>query len=997
MTWQIKTGDMLEVLSTLDPNSIDSCITDPPYGLKLMGKKWDYGVPGVPYWEAVLRVLKPGAMLLAFGGTRTHHRLMCAIEDARFELRDCIMWVHGCLSSDTEILVDGKWEPYHKATEGRLTLCYDAEHDEFSWRPIENLFVYDYNDTAYRIRSDHTDQLVSRNHRCLVERSGAYTFKLAEEASRQLEARVPILEDLQDLLRDLPLPHEGTGITQPLLFTEMPPQENPIQLAEEGSEGRVCSLWQGSMEASSMVAKNKAPNVLEKLQREAQGAGVNSTCTQGSSKLDARNASLFSEKDDRGEQPGMEGGCDILSEARKLQANQVYQVPPGVFLDGQEGWLRHGASALCGDGPSSTINEIRGSASCQPRPTGQSTRESISVSKQSSPQVVRGARYTKSDLARVEPIRYRGVVWCIQVPTGAFVARRNGQVFVTGNSGFPKSLNISKVIDKAAGAKREVVGVKPGHEEFAGRKTQGHLTFSNSSEGFDRPWMHDATARELYHMDTAPSTDAAKLWDGWGSALKPAYEIVICATKPSSSHSERGTIVGSLIELEAQLCLLLSDARIAELSSSLSLGVPKLLATARWTADERANIRGGLCAQMDTLQFESMMISCLSTVSSWRHILVEHLNPMRTSTTETVSDPTIDWRTLKSCLLALTPHTIIEAATQAPGSWWNALPAARYLNAVVTSITATQELSVLGPAISSALERCPDGNDLGLAPAWEPIILAMKPLDGTFVQNALSHGVAGLNIDGCRVGRGEGGERTGEASAARRYTERGSSNFSATPGPRGGDAAGRWPANLVLSHHPDCEIVGSTTVKGRVINRFDDGMKPFGDGAGHTFTSDSMPDEELPVYRCANECPVRLLDEQSGVLKTGALLTRHHTKESSGWTGGSRHDRVKTDFPPSSGGASRFFYCAKPSVREKTHGGDVTNNHPTVKPLELMRWLCRLTSTPTGGMVLDPFCGSGTTGVAAVLEGRDFIGIEQSPEYAKIAKARMREAWKSKS
>ncbi len=89
------TGDCLEILPTLDAESVDSIVTDPPYGLKFMGKSWDHGVPGVSFWEAALRVAKPGAFLLAFGGTRTHHRLMVAIEDAGWDIRDCVMWVYG--------------------------------------------------------------------------------------------------------------------------------------------------------------------------------------------------------------------------------------------------------------------------------------------------------------------------------------------------------------------------------------------------------------------------------------------------------------------------------------------------------------------------------------------------------------------------------------------------------------------------------------------------------------------------------------------------------------------------------------------------------------------------------------------------------------------------------------------------------------------------------------------------------------------------------------
>ena len=95
MTYQLHLGDCLDVLTTLPDNSVDSIVTDPPYGLSFMGKKWDYDVPSVAIWEQCLRVLKPGGHLLAFAGTRTQHRMACRIEDAGFEIRDMIAWVYG--------------------------------------------------------------------------------------------------------------------------------------------------------------------------------------------------------------------------------------------------------------------------------------------------------------------------------------------------------------------------------------------------------------------------------------------------------------------------------------------------------------------------------------------------------------------------------------------------------------------------------------------------------------------------------------------------------------------------------------------------------------------------------------------------------------------------------------------------------------------------------------------------------------------------------------
>jgi len=93
VTWEVVHGDCMDVMRGIE--CADAIVTDPPYGLEFMGKDWDHGIPGVPFWEAALRAANPGAHLLAFGGTRTHHRLMCAIEDAGWEIRDCLMWVYG--------------------------------------------------------------------------------------------------------------------------------------------------------------------------------------------------------------------------------------------------------------------------------------------------------------------------------------------------------------------------------------------------------------------------------------------------------------------------------------------------------------------------------------------------------------------------------------------------------------------------------------------------------------------------------------------------------------------------------------------------------------------------------------------------------------------------------------------------------------------------------------------------------------------------------------
>lgn len=92
---EIILGDCLEVVKTFPDNHFSAVVTDPPYGLNFMDKKWDHGIPGTEIWAECLRVCKPGGFLLAFGGTRTYHSLTCAIEDAGWEIRDCLMWIYG--------------------------------------------------------------------------------------------------------------------------------------------------------------------------------------------------------------------------------------------------------------------------------------------------------------------------------------------------------------------------------------------------------------------------------------------------------------------------------------------------------------------------------------------------------------------------------------------------------------------------------------------------------------------------------------------------------------------------------------------------------------------------------------------------------------------------------------------------------------------------------------------------------------------------------------
>jgi hypothetical protein len=284
-------------------------------------------------------------------------------------------------------------------------------------------------------------------------------------------------------------------------------------------------------------------------------------------------------------------------------------------------------------------------------------------------------------------------------------------------------------------------------------------------------------------------------------------------------------------------------------------------------------------------------------------------------------------------------------------------------------------------SLTSASAPIPEGSGTALKPAVEHWILARKPLDGTVGENYAAHGTGVLHIESCRIGTEQRiNAPAGNDGSGVSY------NMSVVgmPGdaqPR--EAIGRWPAHLTLEHAPGCG------------------------------------------EQCAIGCPVRMLDEQSGVSKDGVAVRRNKGIATGNAT------RINSADPTprpdmtygGKGGASRFFYVAKGSRAEKDAGlehlpkksggeatgreddsigtqnpragagrtGGARNFHPTVKSIELMRWLIRLI-TPPGGTVLDPFAGSGTTGVAALAEGCSFIGCELTPEYVPILVGRLQRA-----
>ena len=271
-----------------------------------------------------------------------------------------------------------------------------------------------------------------------------------------------------------------------------------------------------------------------------------------------------------------------------------------------------------------------------------------------------------------------------------------------------------------------------------------------------------------------------------------------------------------------------------------------------------------------------------------------------------------------------------------------------------TSKPRSESSEITAPATPEAEQW--QGWGTALKPAHEPIVVARKPLIGTVAANVLEHGTGALNIDGCRVGDEP---RINEPMGA---PENSYGGYGATATATA--TAGRWPANIVLTHSVGCRQIGTSS------DTYGGGAKAtsgFVDGYEHDgFQANTA---EIAVWQCESACPVSEMNAQSN--DTGGA-SRYFTNTE--W-------HPIDDEPP-------FQYVAKASKKERNAGLEDANTHPTVKPIALMRWLVRLV-TPPGGTVLDPFLGSGTTAVAATLEGFEWVGCEMTEDYWPIIEARV--------
>ena len=496
------------------------------------------------------------------------------------------------------------------------------------------------------------------------------------------------------------------------------------------------------------------------------------------------------------------------------------------------------------------------------------------------------------------------------------------------------------------------------------------LCYRGKYKGKDE-WLYKYTHHLMATKPPFRHPNANKHY-GWKShGLKPAYEPVLTCFKPLTPEQYFAKIVLEITNLIVILCQNSNVKDAEKIFSDIQAKLKKVLE--HIVVD---NVRINLWENLENVKFvEKNSIS--KNVDSKTHNLKQGSVPINVKgngKADTIKKMELDQQKKVDIgekiipvgevedmyvkILDISTFVITENISENIALLWKniseeLLKKARWFT-IETAIKLTIGLRTLRLSLTPNTLK----NTGNLSPNYSPKLVAMKPNDGTYANNALKHGVAGLNIDGGRIGI--------EIMPAQKRGNSVNTDFMSggfTP-----EHTGRFPANIIL-------------------------------------------DEEA----------AKLLDKQSGERPSGGRKAGQSwlRKGDIIYKGGTApQSKVYRDYISDTGGASRFFYVAKASKAERNMGCEDMeekqttdgcirsnpesarkyqansalrkNNHPTVKPLKLMEYLCILTKTPTGGLVLDPFAGSGTTLMACKKTGRDYIGIEQDKEYCKIAEARIK-------
>jgi len=504
-------------------------------------------------------------------------------------------------------------------------------------------------------------------------------------------------------------------------------------------------------------------------------------------------------------------------------------------------------------------------------------------------------------------------------------------------SGFPKSHDVSKAIDREAGAERTIVS-RPGVKSGCSPDMNTYAPGLNA--GFQQ--------RELL----APATPAAAQWNGWGTALKPAWEPIYLARKPLVGTVASNVLAHGCGGLNVDGCRIETSETLGRFNHARTEGTSYVVQREDKLIDNSGGLGrwpANLCLDEWEDQVLRLKHDVQAEVARVIRLYFEGVSAVR-GRDQDLSEQGGSQALLHSEVLpqgtriadggVVTSHgdqthtrgvgenesTPPQAGSASPHVEGRALVDAGILGAGVCDVAGSRPSTVPPQALHYGAQTC----------------------DGTFARSP-----APEIGNSAPLQRGQNGQSIDELGTARQR-------------------------NAQARTSSDCEGIEGVASGERALEA----------------RASAIPAGWLayfePTGRFVRCGAAAMLDEQTGVLKSGALKPYLDKADSTSYGMSGYVHNVSS--AANEGGASRFFYVAKASRSEREAGlngnGARANTHPTVKPIALMRWLVRLI-TPPGGIVLDPFAGSGTTGCAALLEGMRFLGIELQPEFRAIAEARI--------
>lgn len=531
-------GDNRASLAALPENSIDAVVTDPPYSLTsitkrfgkpgaaaartegndgsfarvsagFMGLQWDAtGIERDPeFWAEVWRVLKPGGFVFAFSGARTGHWQACAMETAGFIMHPMHAWIYGCMDPETECLTRRGWSKYWEIAAEDEVLQWDAATGALTWTRPEAIHEYPFDGEMVVIENRNTRQILTPNHRVYA--------KVQRHARHPKPCAYEVVE-----AGDLDLRSSSWNVDLPLAGDLR--DGEPVDPAYAYLVGWWLTDAWSHRDANACCFSQSKPETLAKLRKALARYGASEYVRAAKKATHHVEHSFY-----------LTGPM-----ADRLRT----EFPDRALPWGVLGWARPARAALYrglmdGDGsqPASSYAHTFWSKDQERRDVFMAI--ALSLGMRCHEDAAKGAIYVNTmrdttqiqDRHRSARIPHTGMVWCLTVPTGAFVVRRDGKPFITGNSGFPKGHDASKAIDRHL-------------ETEALRTVTGSAKMRDIRNGHGRGLGDgiNASAREgsptyLEHEYSTGGSPEARAWDGWKygtQTQKPAMEPIYLGQKP---------------------------------------------------------------------------------------------------------------------------------------------------------------------------------------------------------------------------------------------------------------------------------------------------------------------------------------------------------------------------------------------------------------------------------------------------------------------------------